>query len=119
VNLRDLFSNNPEVIAMRYTGDTIPPPDRLVSIASDLRARINRMRDLGGVLSIDEGLLLSYIAWQLGDAGLVSEGLVAADAADKQRVSTGEEADPLIEVLRKVWLPGSKPQETPAPAPTP
>jgi hypothetical protein len=120
INLRDLFTKNPEVIAMRYTGDTIPPSDRLVSIAADLRARINRVRDVGGAMSIDEGMLLAYIAWQVGDAGLVGEGLLAADAADAQRVSLGEESDSLIAVMRKVWLPSTSPNApTKAPAPAP
>ncbi len=114
INLRDLFSKNPDIIAMRYVGDTIPASDRLITIAADLRARIARTKDVGGVMSIDEGLLMAYIAWQMGDAALTNEGLLAAEAADKQRQSVGDDADPLVVLLRKVWLPSTVKQAAPA-----
>jgi hypothetical protein len=118
INLRDLFSKNPDIIAMRYVGDTIPSSDRLTTIASDLRARITRTRDVGAIMSIDEGLLLAYIAWQMGDASLTNEGLQAAEAADQQRQGVGEDPDALVQLLRKVWLPTTQKKDA-APEGTP
>jgi hypothetical protein len=57
---------------------------------------------------------MAYIAWQMGDAALTNEGLLAAEAADKQRQSVGDDADPLVVLLRKVWLPSTVKQAAPA-----
>jgi hypothetical protein len=78
LNIRQLFVQAPEVIAMRYTGETIPPPARLASIAADLRTNITRAREGGGVPSVGDSMLLGYIGWQMGDMTTVSEGLSQA-----------------------------------------
>ncbi len=111
LNIRQLFVQAPEVIAMRYTGETIPPPARLASIAADLRTNITRAREGGGVPSVGDSMLLGYIGWQMGDMTTVSEGL---SQAQRSADATGK-PEPLIELLRKTWLeaPAGDPKFTP------
>lgn len=111
VNLRQLFVQAPEVIALRFTGDTIPPPARLASIAADLRSNIARAKDAQANPSVGDSLLLAYVGWQLGDAATTAEGL---NQAQKSSDASGK-PEPLIELLRRTWLdvPASDPKFAP------
>lgn len=112
LNIRQLFVQAPEVIALRYTGDTIPPPQRLASIAADLRANITRARDAQTSPSVGDSLLLAYVGWQLGDAATVGEGLTQAQ---KSAEASGK-PEPLVALLRKTWLeaPAGDPRFAPS-----
>jgi hypothetical protein len=107
MNVRQLFQQAPEVIALRYSGPTIPAPDRLRSIAADIRGNIKRLADTKAPPVIEDGLLLAYVGFQLGERGVVEEGLSQAQAASE----TNAKPEPLVTLLRKVWLEAPQPTE--------
>jgi hypothetical protein len=100
LNVRQLFVQAPEVIALRYAGETIPPPQRLASIAADLRSNIQRAKDGQGVPSVGDSLLLAYVGWQLADLPTVAEGLSQA----QRSADASGKPEPLVELLRRTWL---------------
>lgn len=91
LNLRRLFENHPELIGVRYEANLLPPPERIEKIQQELQRSINR-----DVADADPGLLLAYLGFQAGSERVVRYGLSVAEA-DSPR-------DPLIPVLRGVWL---------------
>lgn len=106
LNLRTLMAQHPELAGLRYTGSTIPAPDRLQSIVSDLRANVQRAKDAGATPGSADGLLIAYIGWQLGDSAMTREGLSVARTGLKL-VPAGApepEAATLLDLLEGVWL---------------
>ncbi len=116
INIRQLFIQAPEVIAMRYSGPTIPPAQRLASVAADLRNNITRAKDAGVSPSVGDSLLLAYVGWQTADLATVDDALTQAQ---KSAEASGK-PEPLVVLLRKAWLEAPAfPTPTPIPAPTP
>lgn len=99
-NLRNLFSNHPELIALRYEQNLMPQADRL----RWLQGRIQKMiaEDEQGA---DPGLVLAYLGYQLDAKPLVKFGLDVAEAKAPR--------DPLMPVLRRIWIDGTNPPAQP------
>lgn len=91
LNVRRLFEQHPELIGVRYEANLLPPPDRIEKIQQELQRSINA--DAAGA---DPGLLLAYLGFQAGSERVVRYGLSVAEAETPR--------DPLIPVLRGVWL---------------
>lgn len=103
LNLRRLFEQHPELIGVRYEANLLPPPDRIEKIQRELQRSINR--DNAGA---DPGVLLAYLGFQAGSERVVRYGLSVAEAESPR--------DPLIPVLRGVWLERLHAGERAAPA---
>ena len=104
LNLRRLFEQHPELIGIRYEANLLPPPDRIEKIQRELQRSINR--DNAGA---DPGVLLGYLGFQAGSERVVRYGLSVAEAESPR--------DPLIPVLRGVWLQRLDAGERAEPAP--
>ncbi|MFN3166711.1 MAG: hypothetical protein ACE37H_06565 [Phycisphaeraceae bacterium] len=94
-NLRGLFSDHPELIALRYDEKLLPDNDRLRWLQTRL---INQIND--ETTGSEPGLILAYLGYQMGpDAkSLVEFGLNVAETAAPR--------DPLMPILRRIWLEG-------------
>ena len=104
-NLRALFEEHPELIATRYGPDLLPPADRLEWLQSELQRMIDTEAS-----SLEPGLMLAYLGYQVESRQLVRYGLAIAEEAAVQ--------DRLTPILRRIWLEGgsAEPTET---TPTP
>lgn len=90
-NLRDLFSDHPELIALRYDAKLMPDNERL----RWLQGRLQTMID-AETHGSDPGLVLAYLGYQLDAKPLIEFGLDVA--------TTEAPRDPLMPVLRRIWL---------------
>jgi len=90
-NLRSLFSDHPELIALRYESNLLPDNDRLRELQRRLQTMIN-----DGQFTADSGLILAYLGYQLEATPLIEFGLSVAEANAPR--------DPLMPVLRRIWL---------------
>ncbi|MFW6336313.1 MAG: hypothetical protein ACOC3G_04215, partial [Phycisphaeraceae bacterium] len=91
LNVRRLFEQHPELIGVRYEANLLPPADRIEKIQQELQRSIN-----ADGADADPGLLLAYLGFQAGSDRVVRYGLSVAEAQTPR--------DPLIPVLRGVWL---------------
>ena len=92
-NLRDLFADHPELIALQYEDNLLPKTDRLRWLQNRLQKMIGE--DIHGA---DPGLVLAYLGYQLDAKPLIEFGLNVAEAEAPR--------DPLMPVLRKIWIEG-------------
>lgn len=92
-NLRDLFADHPELIALRYEENLLPATERLRWLQNRLQKMIGE--EIHGA---DPGLILAYLGYQLEAKPLIEFGLNVAEAEAPR--------DPLMPVLRKIWLQG-------------
>ena len=92
-NLRDLFANNPELIALQYDDKLLPQTDRLRWLQGRLQKMIGE--DIHGA---DPGLILAYLGYQLEAKPLIEFGLNVAESEAPR--------DPLMPLLRKIWIEG-------------
>jgi len=91
LNLRSLFDEHPEVIAVRYGKGLLPPDSRLQWIQQELQRMIQEEED-----SPQPGLMLAYLGHQVESRQLVRYGLATAASRSPK--------DPLLPVLRRIWL---------------
>jgi hypothetical protein len=98
VNMRALFLAHPELVGVRFEGETIPSAQRLKDVAEMLRDRISKNVAIGDSPPWDASLLLAYVGFQTDDQAVVREGL------DFLSASQGDAPDPLVPLLRGVWL---------------
>jgi hypothetical protein len=112
LNLRSLLFEKPEVAAVRFGRDTLPPPQRMNRIKAMLRQTLEQSQGPG---ARDTGLLLAYVGLHSKDAAAIAEGLKAMS----QPVTEGDDAnaDRMIKLgtlLEAVWVlepeGGVKPQ---------
>jgi hypothetical protein len=96
-NLRQLFAQHPEVIGVRYTGNTMPAASRLKSAMDEMRENIAKAKRANLAPPDEAGLLLAYLGHQANDQAAVKEGLEAL------RQSKDGATDPLAPVLEGVW----------------
>ncbi|CAG0963102.1 hypothetical protein PHYC_00834 [Phycisphaerales bacterium] len=117
MNLRTLFEQHPEVLGVVFSGSTMPEPERLTGIKNDLTAALDRSAAKKALASPESALLLAYLGFQTNDRPAIERGLGtlererAAQAA--QLEIANPEPDPLLALLRRIWL-AEKPQEEPA-----
>jgi hypothetical protein len=103
-NLRDLFAEHPELIALRYEDNLLPATDRLRWLQNRLQKMIGE--EIHGA---DPGLILAYLGYQLEAKPLIEFGLNVAEAEAPR--------DPLMPVLRKIWIEGKDAEEEAAEEP--
>jgi hypothetical protein len=92
LNMRKLFNEHPELIAVRYGKQLLPPEKRLKWLQKELQRMIQKQQ------GVQPGMMLAYVGYQLESRQLVRYGLAAAES-EKPR-------DPLLPVLRRIWLEG-------------
>lgn len=90
-NMRRLFAEHPELIAMRYDEKLLPPAERLGWLQKQLQSMIGR-----GDHSGEPGMMLAYLGYQSNTPNLVAFGLDIAQSQDPN--------DELVPVLRRIWL---------------
>lgn len=90
-NLRSLFSEHPELIALRYDDKLLPDNERLQWLQGRLLKEINDNNP-----GADPGLILAYLGYQLDAKPLIEFGLNVAE--------TEAPRDPLMPILRRIWL---------------
>lgn len=111
MNLRRLFEIHPEVAATRFSGETMPKPERLISLRDDLRQTIQKTRERGEIHRAAYPLLLAYLGWQTDNPEDIRLGLEAAYEADSQAASSARTLgqpqpapDALVPLLEAIWL---------------
>jgi hypothetical protein len=97
VNLRALFSANPEMAAVRFRPDLFLSGDRLQQVQLYLRDEAVKERPFAR----DAALLLAYIGYQTGDSREVRN---AFNAYDRNAMSLSVKPDPLVEMLKGAWI---------------
>ncbi|MFN9994100.1 MAG: hypothetical protein ACK54H_12220 [Phycisphaerales bacterium] len=115
INVQDFFSNNPELIAVRYAGQAGLPADRLASQRDVLRERATNA-PVGSVTARDSSLLWAYLSYQSGD---IEDAARALDIFMREASSRDTNLGLL---LRELWskTPASPLQPIePPPASTP
>ncbi|MEM9415033.1 MAG: hypothetical protein AAGA29_06075 [Planctomycetota bacterium] len=90
-NLRALFSEHPELIALRYDESLMPSGERLRWLQRELTDMI--ADDVHGA---EPGLILAYLGYQLEHDTLIQYGLGIAQERTPR--------DPLLPVLDRIWL---------------
>lgn len=98
-NLRSLFEDHPELIATRYGQNLLPPADRLEWLQKELQRMVDSENS-----NTEPGLMLAYLGHQVESRQLVRYGLAIAE--------DGSPLDPLLPVLRRIWL-DQKPADAP------
>lgn len=108
MNLRSLYEQHPEVIGVKFAGAAMPQADRLVAIKSDLGDVLTRSAAKKALPSPESALLLSYLGFQTDDRAAITRGLEALEGERAAHAAqVGEPApppDPLLTVLRRIWL---------------
>lgn len=102
-NIRKLFSQHPQVITLRYEAQLLPNPQRLVWAQRSIETMLEAVN-----LS-EPGIVLAYLGYQTGTPKVIRYGLDVAQARDPE--------DPLIPLLRRIWIDPSGVAETPAVTP--
>jgi hypothetical protein len=105
VNLQSMFSQNPEVIASRYSGKLLPSRERLDLVIARLKERAGlsshelSTRSLEGArIRVSSSLLLAYIGYQINDRVIIEQGL-------KLVKELGSDTDRrFASLLAQVWL---------------
>ncbi|MEM6553794.1 MAG: hypothetical protein AAF750_16875 [Planctomycetota bacterium] len=100
LNLRRLFEDHPELIAMRYDASLLPTPERLTWLQKELQRMIASNNYAG-----EPGLMMAYLGYQTEAPNLVKFGLGLATSTLPN--------DPLLPLLKRIWLEG---EAAPAPA---
>lgn len=96
-NMRSLFSEHPELIALRYDAKLLPSAERLTALQRELQGMINDEN-----YAAEPGLVLAYLGYQLEAEPLVTYGLAVAESRAPR--------DPLMPILRQIWLDGEQDQ---------
>lgn len=91
LTLRRLLAGHPAMIDVQYDQSLMPNRVRLRSAIGVLQDRLHERRDRGL-----HAFLLAYIGHQIDDRDLVETGLAVMGEVDPD--------DPLLSVLREVWL---------------
>lgn len=93
ITLRELLTNNPEMMDVTYSAQAMPPQARVEKAITSTRDLIRLGRD-----AADYGLLLAYMGHLLGDRAVIEEGLAALKGSPADETMNG--------ILRKLWLGG-------------
>lgn len=131
INLRALFTEHPEVSALKYSTELTPPPDRMRTLIE----RLSEQAEAKDAKRRDSALLMAYLAYQLGDEKIMKRGLeimaTGPETKPGDKVEGPDQLQKLSKMLSGVWMkpdaavPATvKPASTPTapttpPAPTP
>lgn len=131
INLRALFTEHPEVSALKYSTELTPPPDRMRTLIE----RLSEQAEAKDAKRRDSALLMAYLAYQLGDEKIMKRGLeimaTGPETKPGDKVEGPDQLQKLSKMLSGVWIkpdaaaPATvKPASTPTapttpPAPTP
>lgn len=96
MNLRNLLSAYPELIAARFAADLLPKSQRLEGVRFTLRERLKA----DSPFARDAAFLLAYVGWQIGNERDIFDGFAALD---RFHTEAKDEADSLERVVRGVW----------------
>jgi hypothetical protein len=99
VNLHALLEKHPEVAAVRYTGATMPSPERLANVAQVLRDRIAKAKEEKNPVPEESAFLLAYVGFQLKDQAMLAEGFSDLDAS---AAANGPNAT-MLALIKGVW----------------
>jgi hypothetical protein len=110
INLQDLFTQRPELTAVRYAEGVVPANLRLRGQTDMLRNRLDEAASKRMPVPRDAALVLAYLGYQAEQPDSVRKGLDALeqDVSDQERN--------LLTMLRSVWL-NEAPTASQAPAP--
>ena len=89
-NLRALFTEHPELIALQYDENLLPSAERLRWLQRELQEMIDK-----DIHSAEPGLILAYLGYQLNAEPLVQYGLSVAQERTPR--------DPLMPLLDRIW----------------
>jgi hypothetical protein len=96
--LHSLFSNQPEMIDARYEEGLVPNRPRLDRAVEVLEKRLPSETDRAS-----NAFLLAYLGRLSGERAVIERGLDALEQSDPN--------DPLLPLLRAIWLEGQSPAE--------
>ena len=96
LTLRRLLASHPEMIDVQYDQSLMPNRVRLRSAVGVLQDRLPELRDRGL-----HAFVLAYIGHQIDDRSLIEAALAVMGEVDPE--------DPLLNVLREVWLSPLRP----------
>lgn len=99
-NIRKLFSQHPQVITLRYEAQLLPNPQRLAWAQQSIETMLE------AVNLPEPAIVLAYLGYQTGTPKVIRYGLDVAQARDPE--------DPLIPLLRRIWIDPSVVEEAPA-----
>ncbi|MEM9346282.1 MAG: hypothetical protein AAGB26_06680 [Planctomycetota bacterium] len=97
LNLRGLFADHPELIALKYDDNLMPQTERLRWLQNRLQKMISEE-----IHGSPPGLVLAYLGYQLEAKPLIEYGLNVAESEAPR--------DPLMPLLRRIWLEGKDAQ---------
>ncbi len=126
INLRALFTEHPEVSALKYSTELTPPPDRMRTLIE----RLSEQAEAKDAKRRDSALLMAYLAYQMGDEKIMKRGLEIMATVPQtnpgDKVEGPDQLQKLSKMLTGVWMkpeapaPATvKPGPTPAPPPAP
>jgi hypothetical protein len=92
LNARKLFNEHPELIAVQYGSQLLPPKERLKWLQKELQRMISQNQGK------QPGMMLAYLGYQLDSRQLIRYGLASAESQAPR--------DPMLPVLRRIWLEG-------------
>lgn len=96
LQLRGVLADHPELVAAKYDARLLPSEDRIAA----LQQQLQQIVDKGGEGAGHAALLLAYLGYQGESEALVRYGLDNAEAVEPR--------DPLLPVLRRLWLSGGE-----------
>lgn len=107
LNARTLLNAHPELIPTRWTGPTVPTPERAKEIMKILKGGLEDPPLRYAPPPETAALLLAYMGWQSDNLAEVARGLDALQTLNPK--------EPLSGVLRAIWLaPGAGPAPSPS-----
>jgi len=90
-NLRGLFTDHPELVALRYERELLPSAERLEWLQGELMDMIAEDQH-----SAEPGLILAYVGYQLETPSVIQYGLGVSTRRTPR--------DPLMPILDRIWM---------------
>ena len=91
LTLRGVLTQHPRLVTLQYDAKLLPDAERAKYLQGELQRMVNERDD-----AADAGLLMAYLGYQLDSRPMVRYGLAVSE--------TYTPRDPLLPVLRAVWL---------------
>lgn len=97
-NLKSLFRNNPEMLAVQFDASLLPRGERLDAIRVSLRDRARGESEF----SRGAALLLAYLGYQYDNERDIVLGF---EEVDRITAALGDQPDPVYDAARAAWMP--------------